>query len=315
MNARPVSREWTQAAARLEQRVAVVTVLVPLLGAAAGGALAWRSGHLRPLDLALCLGLGALTILGVTVGYHRLFTHRSFEAAPAVRWLLGALGSMSAQGPLVFWAAVHRLHHQESDRSGDPHSPNLQRGSVVGLWHAHVGWMLRPQVVSWMRYAPDLLKDRTAFAIHMRYPMLVLSGLALPALIGGLATGTVEGAVTAFLWGGLARVLLVHHVTWSVNSICHVIGERRFRSNDRSTNNWVFGLLAFGEGWHNNHHAFPWSARHGLAWWQLDVSYMVIRALEIAGLAWNVKRPSPASLAQKRCFGASADMEADREHS
>jgi len=284
--------------------VALVTVLVPLIGAATASALAWRAGYVRALDLWLCLALSVLTILGVTVGFHRLFTHRSFETSRGVQWFLGALGSMSAQGPLILWVAVHRLHHHRSDRDGDPHSPNLHRGSLGGvlssLWHAHVGWMLNPQLVNWVRYAPDLVKDETAFRIHVQYPLLVLSGLVLPALVGGLASGTLAGAWTAFLWGGLVRMLLVHHVTWSINSLCHVAGERTFRLNDRSTNNWLFGLLALGEGWHNNHHAFPWSARHGLAWWQLDLSYLFIRALEAAGLAWGVRCPTSAVIDQRR---------------
>jgi stearoyl-CoA desaturase (delta-9 desaturase) len=211
---------------------------------------------------------------------------------------------MSVEGPLFTWCAVHRLHHQHSDKPDDPHSPHLHgggvRGFLKGLWHAHMGWLFKPDAAGVSRYIPDLLSDRLLKTISALFPLWVTIGLLLPALIGGLATLSWTGALLGFIWGGLARVFLVHHVTWSINSVCHIWGRQPFRSHDESRNNPVIGILALGEGWHNNHHAFPTSARHGLRWWEIDVSYWTIRLLSLLRLAWRVRVPGAEAIAAKQ---------------
>jgi stearoyl-CoA desaturase (Delta-9 desaturase) len=242
-----------------------------------------------------------LTALGITVGFHRLFTHRSFEAPGAVRFVLAALGSMAVQGPLLKWVAVHRRHHQHSDGPDDPHTPHHHGrgvpGLLRGLWHAHLGWLFKPDPPGLDRYVKDLRQDTPARVAGALFPLWAALGLLAPAALGGLLTGSWAGALLGLLWGGLARVFLVHHVTWSVNSVCHLWGSRPYKGRDESRNNVVFGVLALGEGWHNNHHAFPTSARHGLRWWQVDVSYWVIRALALVRLARDVRLPARAALA------------------
>jgi stearoyl-CoA desaturase (delta-9 desaturase) len=241
-----------------------------------------------------------LTALGVTVGFHRLFTHRSFETGRVIQCVLAALGSMALQGSLIKWVALHRRHHQYSDRHGDPHSPHEEGGGVGGLlrgaWHAHLGWMFKPDPPDLLHYVRDLRQSRLLRALSALFPLWVAAGLLIPAALGGLLGGSWTGALLGLVWGGLARIFLVHHVTWSVNSVCHLWGGRPYRNGDQSRNNFVFGVLALGEGWHNNHHAFPTSARHGLRWWQIDVSYWVIRALAAFDLAWKVRRPPELAL-------------------
>jgi stearoyl-CoA desaturase (delta-9 desaturase) len=209
--------------------------------------------------------------------------------------MLAIAGSMAVEGPVLKWVAVHRLHHQHSDDEDDPHSPHFHgggvRGMLLGLWHAHVGWMFDDDHENLERYIPDLRRDRTLCAISRLFPVWVVVGLALPALIGGLATRSWSGAGLGLIWGGLVRVFFVHHVTWSINSVCHIWGSQPFGNRDHSRNNVIFGFLALGEGWHNNHHAFPASARHGLKWWQADMSYVLIRFLALLGLAWRIKLP------------------------
>lgn len=265
-------------ARRIERWIARAVVTVPALGALAAVAWAWRFG-VSPLALGLCAALYGLTTLGITAGFHRHFTHRSFQARPGVRRVLGVLGSMAGQGPLLFWVAVHRRHHQHADRPGDPHTP-----LEGGFWHAHVGWMLDPVPDDWARLVPDLLKDDLTMGLHLRYFAWVAAGLALPGLVG-LATGKPVEAVSCLLWGGLMRMFLVHHATWLVNSWCHLWGDRPHDTGDRSTNAWPCALLTLGEAWHNNHHAAPAAARHGRGHWQLDPTYAFIRTLERAGLA------------------------------
>jgi stearoyl-CoA desaturase (delta-9 desaturase) len=206
---------------------------------------------------------------------------------------------MAVQGPLLNWVAVHRRHHQLSDTPDDPHTPYHRGrgflGLIRGFWHAHVGWILGPDHPSLSRYIPDLRRSTFLRVVSALFPLWVALGLAVPAVLGGLLTGSWQGFVLGLIWGGLVRVFLVHHVTWSINSACHLWGGKPYDCGDESRNNVVFGVLALGEGWHNNHHAFPTSARHGLKWWQIDVSYWVIRGLELVGLAWNVKRPVRAA--------------------
>ncbi|MFO0959258.1 MAG: acyl-CoA desaturase [Isosphaeraceae bacterium] len=291
-------------------RLAVlVVIVVPLVAVLATPFLVWGWGF-RWIDLGLLLGLYIPTLLGITVGYHRLFVHRSFETNLAVKLVLAVLGSMAVQGPLRNWVATHRRHHQHADTAGDPHSPHGHDGGFLGLlrgtWHAHIGWFFDPEPSEIGRYVPDLDRSRALRAASALFPAWVALGLLIPAALGGLATGTWAGAATGLIWGGLVRIFLVHHVTWSVNSACHLWGLRPYRSNDESRNNALFGVLAMGEGWHNTHHAFPNSARHGLRWWQIDVSYGVIWALARLGLAWNVKLPS-AKAQRERMMAAGSD--------
>lgn len=286
-----------------ERAASFAAVVVPFLGMIAGIVLVWGMSH-SWLYLTLLLVGYFLTGLGITVGYHRLFTHRSFETNAFMRALIGVLGSMAVEGSILRWVATHRRHHQHSDEAEDPHSPHQHGGGVKGVlrgfWHAHVGWFWTPEPVGMNeRYVPDLLKDPVTRVVSRLFPLWVVLGLVIPGAIAGAVTGTWTGALMGVLWGGAARIFLVHHVTWSINSVCHLWGRRPFRSHDHSRNNTIFGVLAFGEGWHNNHHAFPTSARHGLAWWQFDTSYLVIRAMEMVGLARNVRVPTPDRIAAK----------------
>ncbi|MGH7213981.1 MAG: acyl-CoA desaturase [Tepidisphaeraceae bacterium] len=286
-----------------EKLVVFVTVVLPLLALPVGVYLLWNHG-VTWLDLALMVVFYSFAGFGTTIGYHRLLTHRSFETSRFMRIFLTIGGAMGFQGPPVKWCAIHRRHHQSSDNEGDPHSPHLHgggvRGVLRGLFHAHVGCLFMPDADDLSRSIPDLLQDRALMRVDRLYALWVALGLALPALLGGLITQSGWGAFTGFIWGGLVRVAVMDHVTWSVNSVCHVFGSRPFRSNDRSTNNLPVALLSLGEGWHNNHHAFPTSARHGLRWWQFDISYVLIRAMALAGLAWNVRVPGPEAMRAKR---------------
>lgn len=281
--------------------VMLIAVIAPFLGLFAAIVSFWGWGF-RWSDLALLLAMYLLTVLGITVGFHRLFTHRAFETNHIVKLLLAVLGSMAVQGPLLQWVALHRRHHQHSDSVEDPHSPHHHGagvwGVVRGLWHAHLGWMFAPKPSNLQSYVKDLSQSKSLRTVSALFPIWVAAGLLIPAALGWLLTGAISGAWTGFLWGGLVRILFVHHVTWSVNSVCHVWGRQPFRSKDHSRNNFLFGIFGLGEGWHNTHHAFPTSARHGLRWWQIDVSYWVIRGLEVLGLAWNVKLPSRSAIAR-----------------
>jgi stearoyl-CoA desaturase (Delta-9 desaturase) len=279
-------------------------VVLPFAATVAAILLLWNS-LVRPADLAIALAMYLLTGLGVTVGFHRLMTHRSFQTSKPVEYTFAVLGSMAVQGPVVAWVADHRKHHAHTDEEGDPHSPHVGhsggvRGVLAGLLHAHVGWLVSTQGrADWKRYAPDLCEDRGMRAIGRHFVSLVLVGLAIPALAGYLVSGTLAGAATGLLWGGLVRIFLVHHVTWSVNSVCHFLGTRRFETDDHSTNVFWLALPSFGESWHHNHHAFPRSAVHGLKRWELDPSALVIATMEKLGLAWNVVRISPQRQAEK----------------
>jgi stearoyl-CoA desaturase (delta-9 desaturase) len=273
----------------------LAVILLPMAGLAAAAAFLWGWGF-SWVDLGLLLGMYLLTALGITVGFHRLFVHRSFETSIVVEFVLAVLGCMAVQAPLFKWVAVHRRHHQHSDEPGDPHSPHHQGRGVLGwlrgYWHAHIGWLFKPDPPDLDHYIKDLRQSRVLRVANALFLFWVALGLLLPAALGGVLTGTWAGAWTGLLWGGLVRVFLVHHVTWSVNSACHLWGGRPYRSDDQSRNNFVFGVLAMGEGWHNTHHAFPTSARHGLLWWQPDLSYWAIRALALVGLAWDIRLPT-----------------------
>lgn len=269
-------------------------VVLPFAGLVVAATLLWGWGF-GWVELVLLLVMYFLTALGITVGFHRLFTHRSFEANRIVQFALVVLGSMAAQGPLLKWVAVHRRHHQHSDGHHDPHSPHGHGGGLVGMlqgiWHSHMGWLFRPEFADLARYTSDLYRDALMRVTSALFPLWLVLGLVLPAAVGGILTGTWTGVLLGLLWGGLVRIFLVHHVTWSVNSVCHLWGRRPYPNNDQSRNNLVFGYLALGEGWHNNHHAFPTSARHGLRWWQFDLSYCFIWMMARLGLARNVKLP------------------------
>ncbi len=270
-------------------------VSIPLAGLVAAIIYFWGWGF-HWTDLALFMGMYAASVVGVAVGFHRLFVHRSFETYRAIEFILVALGSTALQGKMIHWAGLHRYHHQHSDRPNDIHSPHHRGRGVLGFlrgfWHAHIGWAFHADPPDLDRYVPDLRKSRTLRIANELFPLWVFLGVAIPALLGGVITGSWYGALTGFLWGGLVRICVVHHLTWSINSVCHLWGSRPYACDDMSRDNVIFGIFAFGEGWHNTHHAFPTSARHGLRWWQLDISYGLIRSLELVGLAWNVKVPT-----------------------
>ena len=296
-------RKAAPSASFLTRAVTLVAVVLPFLGVVVAGYMLWGEGF-SWFALALLISTYVATALGITVGYHRLFTHRSFETSRTVQAVFGALGSMAVQGPLILWVAQHRLHHKESDLADDPHSPHTHGrglvGIVRGLWHSHVGWLFQGDAPSLKSYVPDLMKNNVARQISRLFPLWVALSLLIPTAAGWAVSGTWYGAMMGLIWGGLVRIFFVHHVTWSINSICHLWGSQPYDSGDRSKNNFVFGVLAMGEGWHNNHHAFPTSARHGLAWWQIDVSYAVIRLLSLVGLAWNIKVASPQLVKGRR---------------
>jgi stearoyl-CoA desaturase (Delta-9 desaturase) len=289
---------------RPEKIVNLGAVIVPFVAVLAAVMLLWNS-LVSTADLLIMLGMYLLTAISVTVGFHRLLTHRSFATKKPLEYAFAGLGSMAVQGPVIAWVADHRKHHAHTDKEGDPHSPHVGHGEGVGavlrgLWHAHVGWLMSEQGrADWKRYAPDLYEDPGMRWINRNFLPLLLLGLALPAGAGFLITGTLAGAATGLLWGGLVRVFFVHHITWSVNSVCHFLGSRRFETDDESTNVFWLALPSLGESWHHNHHAFPRSAEHGLRRWELDPSALVIRALERVGLAWNVVRITPERQAQK----------------
>jgi stearoyl-CoA desaturase (Delta-9 desaturase) len=283
---------------RASKYVNLGALIVPFVATIAAIVLLWGS-LVSWHDLALFAVMYVLTAAGITVGFHRMLTHRSFRTHKATEYVFAGLGSMAVQGPVIAWVADHRKHHAHTDVEGDPHSPHVGHGEGVmavlrGLWHAHMGWLLSEHGrADWKKYAPDLWEDRGMRLINRRFVSLVFLGLAIPAVAGYLLTGTLLGAATGLLWGGLVRVFFVHHVTWSVNSVCHFLGTRRFAVEDQSTNVFWLALPSLGESWHHNHHAFPRSAVHGLRRWELDPSALLIAGMERVGLAWNVIRIAP----------------------
>jgi stearoyl-CoA desaturase (delta-9 desaturase) len=253
------------------------------------------------LDIVLAVIFYVVTGLGIAVGYHRLFTHRSFRAVRWLKILLASTGSMAVEGSVVGWVAIHRRHHAFSDKPGDPHSPHEYGPGpgqqLRGFAHAHVGWLFKADATSAARYAPDLLADADTMIISRLFPVFAVASLAAPFFLGWTFTGALSGALTAFLWAGLARMMLLHHVTWSVNSICHMFGSKPATQKDASTNFAPLGIISFGEAWHNFHHAFPRSARHGALPHQIDPAAGVIHLFERAGWAKDVRWPTPAQLA------------------
>ena len=294
-------------------RVATALVTgVPLLLLVYAGYRAW-GGALRWTDLVVLFVCYFTTGFGITVGYHRLMTHRAFATGPRTRGVLAAMGCAAIEGPPIEWVANHRMHHAFSDQEGDPHSPHVGhgtgwRGALRGLAHAHLGWLFTSDFASEERYAPDLLADPTVRFVDRTFVLWVLVGLAVPFGMGYGLTGSLDGALTALLWGGAVRIFLLHHTTFSINSLCHYFGRRRFETEDESRNLLWLAPLSMGESWHNNHHAFPTSATHGMRWWELDVSTWVIRGLEATGLAWDVVRISRER--QEKKFSAAGKAEA-----
>lgn len=288
----------------MQRRVALLTVIVPFLGILLALVTLWRTGQLTASAISLLVVMYLLTFLGITVGFHRHFAHRAFQAKPAVRLVLGVLGSMAAQGPVLYWVSTHRRHHSHSDQEGDPHSPHLHEegffGELVGLWHAHIGWLFRAEITNSAYFAKELFRDPVVMTLNKRYFTWIGLGLVMPLVIGGLWQMSWSGAWNGLLWGGFVRLFLVHHATWSINSLTHLYGKRAFATRDHSTNNAWLAIPTLGEAWHNNHHAFPGSAVFGLERRQLDIGAWVIKGLEVTGLAWDVHRPSPATIAAKK---------------
>jgi stearoyl-CoA desaturase (delta-9 desaturase) len=280
------------------------TAIIPTFGFIVAIPLIWKWGiHL--LDVVLLVAMYAATFCGLEVGVHRLLAHKSFKTKPLIGTILAILGSMTAQGPIIYFVATHRRHHKLSEHPGDPHSPvypyDINEGSfhsrLRGLWHAHMGWIFEHEITSTSYFASDLLKDPALFKVNQHYYLWILLGLLIPAGVGWGLTGTGAGALRGFLWGGLVRILLVQHLaTYSVNSICHSFGSRPFKTPERSTNNIWLAIPTMGQAWHNNHHAFPSSPKTGFKWWQIDIHGLFISALAAVGLAWDLKIPSPDAI-------------------
>ncbi|UTI66376.1 acyl-CoA desaturase [Paraconexibacter antarcticus] len=285
----------------------VLTGTITALPVIAIGLAAWQAwgGALGYSDLVVFAVFYLCTSLGITVGFHRMLTHRAFEAKPWVRGMFAIFGSVAVEGPVVAWVADHRKHHAFSDQEGDPHSPHVDhghglKGALRGLLHAHVGWIFKhDQRALKTRYAPDLLADPVIAWVNRTFLLWVAAGLVLPFGLGWLLGGSLHTALTGLLWGGFVRMFLLHHVTYAINSLCHFFGSRPYDSGDHSRNLAWLAPFSMGESWHNNHHAFPTSAAHGLRWWQVDVSALVIRGMERLGLVWNVVRVPPERQAAK----------------
>jgi stearoyl-CoA desaturase (delta-9 desaturase) len=289
---------------KMQRRHFIIFDILPLVGTlVAVGLLAYRP--IGGMELGLFFGMWLLTGLGLTVGYHRLFTHRAFSTSIAVSCLLIVMGSMAGRGPMLSWVAMHRRHHELADHEGDLHSPNLHgetfMGRLRGFLHAHMTWMIEHDYPNVAHYVPDLMAERTLLAVNRQYYTWVVLGLLIPAAIGGLVTGTAWGALSGFMWGGVVRMFVVEQSMSAINSVMHTFGRRPFVTrDDNSRNLGIMALLAWGEGWHNNHHAFPYSAAFGLRWYQFDPGFLFIRLLETLGLAWNVKVPSAEKIALRR---------------
>jgi stearoyl-CoA desaturase (delta-9 desaturase) len=285
-----------------------IFVLVPFAALALGVPVALHFGWGPSwLDLALAAVMYTVTCAGIGVGFHRYFTHGGFKAAPGLKISLAIAGSLAGEGPIIQWVADHRRHHRFADQEDDPHSPwrfgVSPWGLVRGLWHAHWGWLFYRELSNRERFAPDLLKDKAIQRVDKLFALFVVASLGLPALVGGLATWSWQGALSAFFWAGIVRFALLHHVTWSINSICHVFGERPYRTpskHDRATNFWPLALLSFGESWHNSHHADPTCARHGVDKGQIDINARIIWVLEKLGWVSGVRWPKPERFAAKR---------------
>jgi stearoyl-CoA desaturase (delta-9 desaturase) len=285
----------------------IATGTITVLPFIALGIVGWQLWNdlLHWSDVFVFVIMYVLTGLGVTVGFHRYLTHRSFKTGKAVRAILGILGSAAIEGPVISWVADHRKHHAFADKEGDPHSPHVGheggwKGALQGLVHAHMGWLfIHTQRGAKKRYAPDLVKDPVISWVDRWFLAWALGGLLVAFALGYLIGGTLTAALTGLLWGGGVRMLVVHHVTYSINSLCHFFGRRRFNTDDHSRNLLWLAPFSFGESWHNNHHAFPTSASHGMSRWAVDPSWIVIRAMEAVGLVWDVVRVDPSRIEKK----------------
>ena len=295
------------AASPFQRRLALIVVTLPALGTLAAIGFAVQRHHVNRVTL-VCLGVMYLvTGVGIEVGFHRYFSHRAFTAGRTVRVALAVAGSMAAQGPLLFWAAVHRRHHAFTDVPGDPHSPYFRGerplGVLEGLWHAHAGWLFREQLVDFSKYTPDLLRDPSLFGINRSYLWWTGAGILLPGIVGCVWTATLWGGIEGLLWGGFVRTFIGHHSTWSVNSFGHMFGSQPHHGRGRSKNNPVLSIMSFGGSWHNNHHAFPSAATTARRWWQIDLGGLFIRLLAALRLANDVKGsgigPRPPSAAHR----------------
>jgi len=287
---------------RLQRIIAFLVMAAPIVGTVTAVYLGIRNG-ITMVEIGIFLFMYLVTMGGMTIGLHRYFAHRTFETGPWMRLLLAITGSMSTQGPLLSWVTIHRKHHAFSDRPGDPHSPHVHGSKVFGmlngLWHAHIGWMFTENSADWS-FSRDLMGDRRLFWVHRTYLYWVALSFVLPAIIGGILTRTWSGAALGFLWGGLVRCFVVNQASWCVGSVCHYFGSRRFDLDDHSANNYLVAVFTFGEGLQNNHHAFPSAARHGMFWWEPDLSGNIIQLLNAVGLVWNTYHPTEETMDRLR---------------
>ncbi len=278
-------------AAQMQRIFALGVMVIPAIGMIEAVRLIWQGSV--PAWAWVMLGVMYFVhMFGVTAGLHRMAAHRGLDAGPKMKALLTIMGSMAAQGPLLYWVATHRRHHIYSDKPGDPHSPNLHQNKLVGLWYSHMPWMLERSISVWSHYAKDVLRDRTYFFVNQYYLVWVVLGFAIPVVLGGLITGTLEGAWLGFIFGGLARMFCANQSAWMVGSISHRYGGKQFRTDDHSRNNWLVAVLAFGEGQQNNHHAFPINYRHSIYWYEPDLTGWVLALMAKLGLVHDLKFPS-----------------------
>jgi len=305
--------EFKSTDSMVQKVVVSIVVFGPFAGLIAAIVGLW-SGGIRPVDIVTAVVFYLISGLGITVGFHRLLTHRSFTAKRWLRNTLAIAGSFAVQGSATSWVALHRRHHVYSDLPGDPHSPNLSGSGTAamlkGFVHAHTGWLYTAEEANAERWAPDLIADNDIRIISALAPLWTVLTFALPALIGFIATGTFDGAFECFLWASLVRIFFLHHITWSTNSICHIFGKRPFATKDLSRNYALLSLLSFGEAWHNGHHAFPSSARHGLDRGQLDISARIITIFEGLGFVTCVRTPDPERINARRSVTRELALEA-----
>ncbi len=282
-----------------------ITNLIPFFGFIVGIVLIFYWG-IGWLEISMLASMYFITVIGLEVGFHRFFAHKSFETSNALMILLAISGSMCAQGPIVYWVANHRRHHKHSDQMGDPHSPYIDRDGagfktkLLGLWHAHIGWQVRHNSPSTSHFTKDLLKNKIIFRMNQLYFVWLTLGIVLPAIVGGLLLLNLKGVVIGLIWGGLARIFILNNFTFSINSICHMFGRRPFDTKENSRNNIWLALPSFGQSWHNNHHAFPYSAVLNFQWWQVDLAGNFILFLKRIGLATNVKKPNTDQIRLKK---------------
>jgi stearoyl-CoA desaturase (delta-9 desaturase) len=308
-DARPVTpTPGVKQRATWEQALVYLVVFLPVVGVGVGAYLAATDGWLSWTDVIVFVAFYLVSGLGITVGFHRYFTHQSFVAKRPLKIALALAGSLALQGPVIRWVADHRRHHAYSDMEGDPHSPwrfgRDGRSLVKGFWWAHTGWLFDREQTSARRWAPDLCADPDLRAVNKAFPIIALASLGLPAVAGFALTGTASGAFSAYVWAGLVRIFLIHHVTWSINSICHVTGTQPFTSKDEARNVRWLAIPSFGESWHNLHHADPKSARHGVNKGEIDTSALLIRSWEKLGWVSEVRWPTEERIARLKALEA-----------